>query len=531
MLVVMDVLLTEVPQRDERRDAAVAGFTGIAGATGALALLDLFAPGSPFPPFQLAQSFVQAAPGGLATFFIEHLGHLALPLGVVAFSIAFLLSGAMLGLLIPGLERAFGGRTYLACLVALAPVWVVWFVLSPAAARSAHLGGYLLSGLVAVLLSPAIAARVRTNLKEAPALEGPADQSRRYLFRATAAGIGGVLLGASGLSRVVRPGSDPGSKKLVARDLSPAPQPSTEPADAAFSGLPGLTPEITSVSDFYTVDEAFVDPSLDAATWKLSVEGLLGGTLALTYDELTAMPAVERYQTLECISNPVGGDLISTTRWTGIPLKEILAKGEVPADAVEVVFRAADGYSDSLPIEKAMDDTTLLAIGMDGNALPRAHGFPTRLLSLGTYGMKNPKWLIGIEVVSKPYDGFWEQRGWSKTAEVSIASWTDVPQSAPVGRQATIAGLAFAGERGISRVEVSTDGGVAWKDADLKSALSPYTWRLWRFPWTPTEPGKFQVLVRAWDGDGRAQVTTEAPPHPSGSSGIDSVSVQVSAPS
>jgi len=529
MLVVMDVLRTETPQRNERRDAAVAGFAGIAGATGALAVLGLFAPGSPFPPFQLAQSFVQAAPGGLATFFIEHLGHLALPLGVVAFSAVFLLSGALFGLLIPGLERVLGGRTYLACLVALVPVWLAWFVLSPGAARSAHFGGYLLSGLVAVLLSPAIAARVRSNLKEAPALEGPADQSRRYLFRATAAGVGGILLGASGLSRIVRPGSDPGGKKLVAPDLSPAARPSTAPADAAFVQISGLTPEVTSVSDFYTVDEAFVDPSLDPATWKLSVEGLVGGALSITYEELTAMPAVERYQTLECISNPIGGDLISTTRWTGIPLKEILAKGEVPTDAAEVVFRAADGYSDSLPIEKAMDGSTLIAIGMDGNALPRAHGFPARLLSLGTYGMKNPKWLTGIEVVAKPYDGFWEQRGWSKTAEVATASWTDVPQSASVGQQATIAGLAFAGDRGISRVEVSTDGGAAWADADLKSALSPYTWRLWRFPWTPTQPGDAQVVVRAWDGDGKAQVTAEAPPHPSGSTGLDSVSVPVSA--
>jgi DMSO/TMAO reductase YedYZ molybdopterin-dependent catalytic subunit len=531
MLVLMGAHRIEVPQRNARRDAAIAGFTGIAGATGALAVLGLFAPGSPFPPFQLAQSFVQAAPGVLATFFIEHLGHLALPLGVVAFSAVFLSSGALFGLLIPGLERAFGGRTYLACLVALSPVWLAWFALAPAAARSAHIGGYLLSGIVAALLAPAVASHVRSRLKEAPALEGPADQSRRYLFRASAAGIGGILLGASGLSRAVRPGSDPGSKKLVARDLSPAPRPSTAPADAAFSRIPGLTSEVTSVSDFYTVDEAFVDPSLDAATWKLSVEGLLGGTVALTYDELTAMPAVERYQTLECISNPVGGDLISTTRWTGVPLKEILTKAGMPTEVVEVVFRSADGYSDSLPIEKAMDETTLIAIGMDGNALPRAHGFPARVLSLGTYGMKNPKWLTSIEVVSKPYDGFWEQRGWSKAAVVSTASWTDVPQSATVGRSATIAGLAFAGDRGISRVEISTDGGATWKDAALKSALSPYTWRLWRFPWTPTRPGDIQVMVRAWDGDGKAQVTAEAPPHPSGSRGIDSVSVRVSEPS
>jgi len=240
------------------------------------------------------------------------------------------------------------------------------------------------------------------------------------------------------------------------------------------------------------------------------------------------MPAVERYQTLQCVSNQIGGKLISTAKWVGVPLPVILNKASIDPSAVEVVFKASGGYSDSLPIEHAMDETTLIAIGMNDHVLPRAHGFPARLLSLGTYGFKNPKWLTGIEVVDKPYRGFWETRGWDKPGAVKTMSRFDIPRNkAAVTAPVTIGGIAFAGDSGISKVEVSTDGGASWQPAQLKTALSPYTWRLRIFRWEPAPGDDETILVRAYDGTGRAQTAEEADPFPSGASGYDSISVSL----
>jgi DMSO/TMAO reductase YedYZ molybdopterin-dependent catalytic subunit len=191
-----------------------------------------------------------------------------------------------------------------------------------------------------------------------------------------------------------------------------------------------------------------------------------------------------------------------------------------------VVFHASGGYSDSLSLDQAMDERTWIAVGMNDHVLPRAHGFPARVLSVGTYGMKNPKWLTGIEVVDRPYQGYWEQRGWSKQAVVKTEARIDVPQGGDrvVGSLA-VAGIAFAGDRGISRVGVSTDGGRTWADAELKPALSDVTWRLWRIPWTPENRGTVEIAVRAYDGAGRVQTKANAAPHPDGASGYDAITV------
>jgi len=176
-----------------------------------------------------------------------------------------------------------------------------------------------------------------------------------------------------------------------------------------------------------------------------------------------------------------------------------------------------------------MDESTLIAVGMNGRVLPRERGFPARILSVGTYGMKNPKWLTGIEVVDSPYQGYWEQRGWSKKAIVKTGSRIDVPRDgSSVPGPTTIAGIAFAGDRGISTVEVSTDGGARWAETNLKRELSPVAWRLWRYPWAPLgKPGGAHILVRAVDGRGGVQTTEAAAPHPAGASGLDSTSVDV----
>jgi len=212
-----------------------------------------------------------------------------------------------------------------------------------------------------------------------------------------------------------------------------------------------------------------------------------------------------------------------------VPLAEILDRAGVGSSAVEVAFGSAGGYSDSMSVAKAMDETTLIAFGMNDFVLPRAHGFPARVLGVGTYGMKNPKWLTNIEVVDRPYQGFWEQRGWSKPALVKTTSRIDTPEAGETlsGDVVPIAGVAFSGDEGISRVEVSTDGRRTWSPALLKTALSAYTWRLWLYRWTPPGPGQYSIFVRAYDGTGAVQTRVEAPPFPTGASGIDGITVTV----
>jgi Oxidoreductase molybdopterin binding domain/Mo-co oxidoreductase dimerisation domain len=174
-----------------------------------------------------------------------------------------------------------------------------------------------------------------------------------------------------------------------------------------------------------------------------------------------------------------------------------------------------------------MDERTLLAVGMNGRVLPRAHGFPARVLSVGTYGMKNPKWVISIEVVSRPYQGYWEQRGWNKLAIVKTESRIDVPAAgAAVQGRLPVGGIAFSGDRGISRVEVSTDGGRSWEAASLETALSAYTWRRWLFTWGAQGAGQSGIVVRAYDGRGALQTFISSPPHPNGASGYDAITVR-----
>ncbi|HZD71081.1 MAG TPA: molybdopterin-dependent oxidoreductase, partial [Actinomycetes bacterium] len=327
---------------------------------------------------------------------------------------------------------------------------------------------------------------------------------------------------------------DRGGRPLVrpagAGPLRRAARPPDGPEDQTFLAIRGLTPEITSNHRHYVVDESIIDPDVDAASWRLRIDGLVGRPLTLGYDELLALPAVEQYVTMQCISNLVGGDLVSTAKWTGVPLAAVLERtGGVADRAVRVVFHAVGGYTDSLPVAKALDGTTMVAYGMNGSTLPRAHGYPVRIIAPGIYGMKSVKWLQRIEVVDYDYRGYWERSaGWDNVAEIKTASRIDVPgELAAVKGQTTIAGVAWAGERGIRRVEVSFDGGRSWAPATLRRELARATWRQWRLPWRPAATGKVQLQVRAIDGLGRQQIAAPAPPHPSGASGYHEVEVVV----
>ncbi len=301
-------------------------------------------------------------------------------------------------------------------------------------------------------------------------------------------------------------------------------------AQEIWGQIAGLATEITPVGKFYTVSKNIFDPAIDAKTWKLVVKGKVERPFDLTLDELRRLPSVSKPHTLMCISNEIGGDLISNAVWKGVPLKVILDRAGVRPGATKLVLRGRDGYSDSFTLSTALLGGTILAYEMNGKPLERQHGSPARALVMGIYGIKNVKWLSELEVVDQDYKGYWQARGWSDTAIYKTFSRIDVPGPGAAlkrGERNWLAGVAFAGNRGIRAVEVSVDGGKAWQPARVKPAMGDHTWALWAFEWIPATAGPATLMIRAVDGTGAAQPVGPTPPLPDGVEGLHSVAVQV----
>lgn len=307
-------------------------------------------------------------------------------------------------------------------------------------------------------------------------------------------------------------------------------------AEALAAGIPGLSPEVTPNDRFYVVSKNVVrDPDVSPSNWRLDIAGAVDRPFSLTYDQLKALPVANQYLTLQCISNPVGGNLIGNAGWRGVPLASLLRQAGVRPGAVDVILRAADDYSDSIPIAKAMDTGTVLAYEMNGAVLPREHGFPARLLVPDIYGMKNVKWVTRIEVVEYDYLGYWQERGWGDSAVMHTTSRIDFPKprSALTPGANYVGGIALAGARGIRKVEVSTDGGRTWEPAIMKPPLGPYTWVLWLYEWTlpAGATAGSRVVVRATDGTGTVQIAELHDEIPDGATGLHAITVAASPPS
>ena len=350
------------------------------------------------------------------------------------------------------------------------------------------------------------------------------DRKRRLFIRAGIATAVGAAILAYGVSLLLKPG---------------ATIPGTAPAapNAFFSQ------QVTPNPNFYRVDVDLLAPSVNGSTWNLGVTGLVDTPLKLNLDDLEQMSVVEQYNTLECVSNEVGGNLIGTAQWTGVRLMDVLNMAGVQSSAEYVVFNCVDGYSVGIPLDAATMEGALLAFEMNGVPLPQDHGYPLRAIVPGLYGMSNAKWITGIEVVKNTYLGYWQQRGWEEDAMYQTGSSIVIPgneqvtsvfgisgsSSIPLGI-VPIAGLAFAGDRGISKVEVSTDGGKTWTTASLMDPLSSFTWVFWFANWNPPSEGRYSLQVRATDGQGNLQAATMSAPFPNGATGYDIVDITVSAP-
>jgi DMSO/TMAO reductase YedYZ molybdopterin-dependent catalytic subunit len=343
-------------------------------------------------------------------------------------------------------------------------------------------------------------------------MTGRSEDRRSFLRRVTEAlGLAAVLSPAAVVSR--------GGERdgVVAQDF--------------WTAIPGLPAEVTPVGSFYTVSKNVFDPAVNAQRWALTVRGRVQRPYTLTLDELKQLPAVTKPHTLMCISNEIGGDLISNAVWKGVPLRTVLDKAGVVPGAHKLILRARDGYAETFPLTAGLRDGTLLAYEMNGAPLERQHGYPLRVLVMGLYGIKNVKWLSEIDVVDHDYKGYWAARGWTDTAHYKTFSRIDAPRPAASlrrGEPLRVAGVAFAGDRGVSAVHVSVDGGKSWQPARIKPGLGDHTWVLWAFEWIPATVGTVTLQVRAVDGNGASQHPGPKPPLPDGVEGFHGYSVHVS---
>ncbi len=319
---------------------------------------------------------------------------------------------------------------------------------------------------------------------------------------------------------------------------TPTPTPSPTPTPAAAQPLTtttvpvdGMTPLVTPNSDFYRIDTAFSIPRVDVNTWRLSIGGLVERPYSISFDELLGLSTFEEFITLCCVSNQVGGNLIGNAKWQGVPIWHLINHAGVKPEATQIVGRSVDGFTVGFPRDVAFDGRpALVAVGMNGEALPFKHGFPARLIVSGLYGyVSATKWLQEIELTTwEGFDGYWIPRGWSKRGPVKVQSRIDVPRRGSTvspGRQ-PIAGVAWAQNRGISKVEVKIDGG-DWNEARLALPISKHTWVQWVHEWDAT-PGAHLVRVRATEANGHVQPEGPRPPAPNGAEGWHQIRINVS---
>ena len=281
--------------------------------------------------------------------------------------------------------------------------------------------------------------------------------------------------------------------------------------------------EVTDVNDFYVVSKNIAgDPVVNASTWRLNLP-----TRSLTYAELLAVPSQQQELTLECISNDVGGTLISNGIWKGPRVTDVLALTTVPSDAVWMLMESADGYTESFHLRELTPDH-LLATHLNGAPLTPQHGFPARFLFPGHYGMKQPKWVTRIRFSASDQPGYWENNGWDELAIVKTMSRIDRPADGTALAAGSIqfGGIAFAGSRRISAVELSWDNGRSWQAAELHAEFAPNAWRFWQLT-ASLAAGHYKVSVRARDGEGTLQTSKTAGTLPNGADGYHSITLDL----
>lgn len=348
---------------------------------------------------------------------------------------------------------------------------------------------------------------------------------RRFLVRlggATAAiTVGGAMVGV--LSPGRRDGQSVSASELRWSAAHPLPN-----AGAAVEPAPGTRPEYTPLEKHYRIDINTIPPRIDGQQWRLTIGGLVDKPLTLALDEIRSHEPMHQFVTLACISNPVGGDLIGTIRWTGVSLQRLLPELGLRPGATHLKILSADGFYEVVPLEIVRsDERVMLAYAWDGVPLAAEHGFPLRVYVPDVYGMKQPKWIESIEATDHWEPGYWVIRGWDEVARMKATSVidtvaADATVAGPDGRRLVpVGGIAHAGARGVSKVELRVDDG-PWQPAQIRTPMSDLTWVIWRYDW-PFQAGTHTFTVRCWDGAGAPQIVTPSPPEPSGAAGLASM--------
>lgn len=340
-----------------------------------------------------------------------------------------------------------------------------------------------------------------------------------------------LTVAGAGLNALLRRDDTPavaseGNPIAQASEAQPLPN-----ADDPVQPAPGTRSEITPVEEHYRIDISLIPPVVREDTWVLPFISNLSGTqetlAEFTLDDIKAYESREDYITMSCISNRIAGDLISTTKWTGVSFQRLLADVPLPENAAFLKITAADGFDETVSIDVINDDPrVMLAYYWEDKPLTTEHGFPIRIHIPDLYGMKQPKWITGIEVLAEDQEGYWVRRGWDKEARVRATSVIDtVAVDAAYTQEGEtrvpIGGIAWSGDRGISAVEVRVDDG-EWQPAQLRTPISDRTWTIWRYDWSFVE-GDHTFSVRCVEDDGSPQIEADAGVRPMGATGIHAV--------
>lgn len=528
-----------------RRSAALAGLLAAALTLGVAHLVAAALPSGSSPLAAVGDAFIDVTPAWLKDLAIDLFGtadKTALLVGMVLVLAALAAGAGVLALRSPGLAAAavlaigLGAGVVAAARPGNGPAAVLPSLVGAVA------GALALRALVRRLGPPAAGGSTSSDAaRTAPAADddaartdvgarpgtAPGPDRRGFLVGAAAVAVVAALSAAAGgvVGSAARVASAARDRLRLPAPVRPAPP---VPAGAQVD-VPGVVDVVTPNADFYRIDTALAVPQVDPGTWRLRVHGMVEREVTIDFAELLASDLVEAYVTLACVSNPVGGDLVGNARWLGLPVRELLERAGPLPGADMVLSTSVDGFTASTPLPVLTDDRdALLAVGMNGEPLPAAHGFPVRLVVPGLYGyVSATKWVTDLEVTRfADRDAYWTVRGWSPQGPVKTASRIEVPRAGTsvMAGDVVVAGTAWAQHRGVTGVEVQVDDG-AWQQADVASEISVDTWRQWSWTWR-AEPGRHVLRVRASDPDG-PQTGDVADVVPDGATGWHEVDVVV----
>lgn len=516
---------SSTPHVAEARLAAISGAVAAAAAVGLSELIAGLMGGATSLVAAIGQAVIDRQPTGAKDLVVALFGtndKLALEVVVVIAAIAI---GAGLG--------TAARRSFAAAALGFAVVGVLGFLAAvgiPAANPSivAAQAALAVGAGIQVLSWSQDRMRQIRSTEVAGSRPGTDPVRRSFLLRTGALSVAAAATGLAGrwLLERGRVAPDTGSAPSIPSADRPAAQIA---AGQDLSGAtPGLTPLVVGNDAFYRIDTALLTPSVDVATWTLRVHGLVDHEISLSWADLIALPLIEQYVTIACVSNEVGGSLVGNAKWTGVRLRDVLELAGVQGNATQLVGRSVDGWTAGMPMAWVMDEARepMVAVKMNDEPLPPAHGYPARLIVPGLYGyVSATKWLAELEVTTwEAFDGYWVPLGWSKEGPILTQARIDTPRGSVAAGRVPIAGVAWAPDRGIAKVEVAVDG--VWREARLSSPISDATWVQWVLPWDATR-GDHVLQVRATDGEGTLQEELSSPPAPDGARGWHAVRVRV----